>query len=177
MRRLFTALIPPAAVRKAIRGALPEALGVRWAPAEQLHVTLAFHGAVRDAEALTERITRAAAQHPPVLLRIGAAGSFDHHGGSVVWLSADGAAATDREALRALARECGASPRYTPHLTLARVHRSRLAPALAAAAAVDPVEILVREVSVVESLLGAGPGGRAQYSEVARAPLRPGPAV
>ncbi len=171
MRRLFTAIVPPAAVREAIAGALPGSTGVRWASADRLHVTLAFHGAVRDADALVERITQAGRRHRPVRLRIGGAGSFDHHGGSVVWLAADGADAADRDALRTLARECGASPKYTPHLTLARVRRSALAPALAAAAAIAPVEIVQREVSVVESVLGAGPGGRALYSEVARVPL------
>ncbi len=167
-RRLFTALVPPVAVRAAVAAALPGDLGVRWARAEQMHVTLAFHGAVRDVGSLVERISTAAAGHPPIRLRIGGAGSFDHHGGSVVWLGADGATASDRVELRALAARCGASRRFTPHLTLARVRRSQAASALAVAAAVEPSEIVVNEVSVVESLLGAGEGGRARYTVVAR---------
>ncbi|QDQ97005.1 RNA 2',3'-cyclic phosphodiesterase [Tomitella fengzijianii] len=167
-RRLFTALVPPTDVRGAIAGALPGDLGVRWAHPEQMHVTLAFHGAVRDTGALVERITAAAAEHPPIRLRVGGAGSFDHHGGNVVWLSADGRTEQDRAELRGLAAGCGASHRFTPHLTLARVRRSQSASALAVAAAVEPVDVLVQEVSVVESLLGAGEGGRALYTVVAR---------
>ncbi|WP_200174174.1 RNA 2',3'-cyclic phosphodiesterase [Tomitella cavernea] len=170
-RRLFTALVPPVAIRAVIAAALPGGLGVRWARAEQMHVTLAFHGAVRDVGALVERIAADAAEHPPIRLRIGGASSFDHHGGSVVWLGADGATEPDRAELRALASRCGASRRFTPHLTLARVRRSQAASALAVAAAVEPVEIVVRDVSVVESMLGAGEDGRALYTVVARPEL------
>ena len=101
--RLFSALVPPAALRRRIAAELPRAGGVRWAEAENLHVTLAFHGAVRDVDALVARIGAAAAAAPPMRLRIGGAGTFDHHGGSVVWLAADGADDRDRTALRALA--------------------------------------------------------------------------
>ncbi|WP_235681392.1 hypothetical protein [Tomitella gaofuii] len=48
------------------------------------------------------------------------------------------------------------------------MRRSQAASALTVAAAVEPVEIAVHEVSIVESLLGAGEGGRALYTVVAR---------
>lgn len=170
-RRLFTALVPPADLRRRIAAELPREGDVRWARPEQLHITLAFHGAVGDADALVARIGAVAARHRPLRLRIGGAGTFDHHSGSVVWLAADGASDDDRTELRSLARECGAARRFTPHLTLARVRRSGQAAALAAAAALEPAELRVPEVAVVESHLGAGPGGRALYTAVARLPL------
>lgn len=166
--RLFTALVPPEHVRRGLADSLPRHGAVRWVPPENMHVTLAFHGAVRDADAVVARIADAAAQHRPLHMRVAGAGTFDSHRGGVVWIGADGVTPEDREELRDLARACGAPRRFMPHLTLARVRRSDIAAALASTAAIEPVEYRLDVVTVVRSILGAGPGGRAQYSEVAR---------
>lgn len=173
-RRLFTALVPPAHVREAVVGALPTSTGVRWMPAENLHLTLAFHGAVRDVGTLTARVRAAAADIPGIRLRIGGAGNFETHRGAAVWIGADGAGVADGEALRALASACGAKDRFTPHITLARVRRRDLPAALTAVADAQPVGYMADAVSIVESRLGEGPGGRALYTEIAREPLAGG---
>lgn len=174
MRRLFTAIVPPRALRDRITGALPSSTGVRWMPAENLHITLAFHGAVRDAGALTDRIRGAAAAFPEIRLRVGGAGNFETRRGAAVWIGADGAGAADRNALRALADACGAGGSFTPHITLARVRRRELPAALAAVAAARPEDYTADAVSIVESRLGEGPEGRALYTEIARGRLAGG---
>lgn len=170
-RRLFTALVPPSSLRERIVAALPSGTGVRWMPAQNLHLTLAFHGAVPDAGALSARIRAAAAGFSAIRLRIGGAGNFETHRGAAVWIGADGAGADDRAALRELAAACGAPKRFSPHVTLARVRRTDLPAALAAAAGLEPLDYEADAVSVLESRLGEGPGGRALYTEIAREPL------
>jgi RNA 2',3'-cyclic 3'-phosphodiesterase len=86
--RAFVALIPPtraltelADAVTPVRDAHPD---LRWAPAAQLHLTLAFLGEVDEAvlPELTERLARAARRHSPVLLALAGVGRF---GDRVLW--------------------------------------------------------------------------------------------
>jgi 2'-5' RNA ligase len=103
--------------------------GVRWAPAESVHVTLHFFGSIDAAEsaralaALRPVITA----HPPMLLRLRGLGSFPSTAEPrVLWYGVDG----DRKKLIALALACGAALHaggfavedrpYRAHCTLGR---------------------------------------------------------
>jgi len=91
--RAFVALIPPAAVLAELATALgPVQMshpGLRWTPAGQWHLTLAFLGEI-DGDALddgvlpdlTARLARAARRHPPQELALSGAGRF---GDRVLW--------------------------------------------------------------------------------------------
>ena len=71
--RLFTALVPPAAVRTEMAGLAAPLAGVRWTPAENLHLTLRFigetgeHGLERFAAALARVGVLLAALIVPVM--------------------------------------------------------------------------------------------------------------
>src|SRR5208282_2132205 len=80
--RLFVALTPPAGVLAELEAALAPLRGdwpgLRWAPADRWHVTLAFLGDVDEAKIgeLTTRLERAARRHPSQEVLIGAGGAF-----------------------------------------------------------------------------------------------------
>ena len=91
--RAFVALIPPAAVLAELAAALAPVQAahpdLRWTPAGQWHLTLAFLGEI-DGDALDEgvlpdltaRLARAARRHPPPELALSGAGRF---GDRVLW--------------------------------------------------------------------------------------------
>jgi 2'-5' RNA ligase len=91
--RAFVALIPPASALAELATALAPVQeahpGLRWTPAGQWHLTLAFLGEI-DGDglddgvlpALTERLARAARRHPPMELALGGGGRF---GDRVLW--------------------------------------------------------------------------------------------
>lgn len=134
--RLFAALVPPPPVLDEaetaladIRGELPD---LRWAPAERMHLTLAFYGDVdeRTAERLRERLARATARYGVLALELAGAGAFPSPGKArVFWLGVQG----DTEPLVRLAGSLGAAGRrvglevderrYRPHLTVGRARR------------------------------------------------------
>lgn len=132
--RLFTAVVPPAAVLDAlgtaVEAARPTARALRWAPREQWHVTLLFLGEVPDerVDAVAEELGRVAVRHPAMSLSLRGGGTFPTKPvrSRVLWAGLDG----DTEALTALAndlRDAAAGlgipvedRRYTPHLTVAR---------------------------------------------------------
>jgi RNA 2',3'-cyclic 3'-phosphodiesterase len=87
--RAFVALTPPAAVLSELaaavaplREACPE---LRWTPAGQWHLTLAFLGEIDEGvlPELGERLSRTARRHPPTTLVLGGAGRF---GDRVLWV-------------------------------------------------------------------------------------------
>ena len=130
--RAFVALVPPAAVLAELAAAPSRRCAqptpdLRWTPAAQWHLTLAFLGEIDGDHHegvlpdLTERLARAARRHPPEALALSGAGRF---GDRVLWTRVTGGR------LRALAASVGAAARrcgiavedrpYRPHLTLAR---------------------------------------------------------
>ena len=86
--RAFVALTPPAAALAELEAAVAPLRAahpdLRWTPATQWHLTLAFLGEVdeRVLPELTERLARAARRHGPLRLALGGGGRF---GDRVLW--------------------------------------------------------------------------------------------
>ena len=203
--RVFAALWPTDEVRRHLATALVTAVGVdaelapgrapdgvRWTPAENWHVTLAFYGDVGEgpAEVLAELMTGIAADAAPFDLELSGAGVFAHR---TLWAGVGG----DVEAVHSLVAGCrdageavGARQddrvRSRPHVTLGRVaprrggnrRRDR------AAAAPDPGDLLVHALAVyrgprwpvtelvlAESLPGEGRAGGPLYRALGSWPL------
>jgi 2'-5' RNA ligase len=131
--RLFAAVYPPERARRAVASAGVGTGDLRWVPAHQWHLTLAFYGEVADPVVpdLLARLTRAAARTPTFDLRLRGAGTFPRAAtaAQVLWVGVEG----DRDALRRLAERAVAAGRrsgldigdrrYRPHLTLGRARR------------------------------------------------------
>lgn len=206
--RLFTAVYPSDAALShldlALGGVGGDAVtdpgsGLRWVPAAQRHVTLAFHGSVPDGavpgyvEALGEALTHV----DPFDLALAGSGTF---GGRTLWVGVRGdvsalrglgetvAEVADAEGLPADARATGRA-----HLTVARASVSRTpaerrgrsrsrrrgpevethpfaAWARALAVYAGP-RWAVGRVHVVASELGAGRSGGPAHSDVAVLPV------
>jgi 2'-5' RNA ligase len=87
--------------------------GIRWVPAEQWHLTLAFYGEVPAAAAgrLADRLARVAGRTPPLLLLLGAGLTFGGRSrGQVLALRVGGATPESTVALGRLADRCRAAP-------------------------------------------------------------------
>jgi 2'-5' RNA ligase len=187
--RAFVAIVPPAAALAELAEAVAPLQaaappGVRWVPAEQWHLTLAFLGEVDDGALpdLTERLARAARRHPPMGLAFGGAGRF---GDRVLWIrvqvpDADGGRGASE--LKRLAASVAAAARrsgmpvddrpYRPHLTLARGRPgTNLRPCVAALREFDGSSWTADALHLVRSRLGAGPGGTAAHEIIGTWPL------
>ena len=135
--RLFVAVGLPDSVKTEL-GSLIQALkaadvdGVRPVRPEGIHLTLKFLGDVdgNRVDAIVEALSSAAAGHSPFRLGLGEPGAFPSlRKPRVLWVGVDG----DMEALASLQSDVeGAletvgfardSQAYSPHLTLARIHR------------------------------------------------------
>jgi RNA 2',3'-cyclic 3'-phosphodiesterase len=187
--RLFVALVPPDPVRRELvarqsdlrRRAGPGADGLRFTPADRLHVTLRFLGAVPEERvpAIGEALAAAAARSRPLRLEVAGAGGFPNaRRPRVVWVGLR----DDEGALAALAADLGhrleplghpAEERpLVPHFTLGRSRTARGAPgmgeALAGASSSAPVPWLATEVCLFRSHLGAA---GARHEILARFPL------
>jgi len=183
--RLFVALWPPAEVVEHLRTAVAEAaerVGVpsrlRWVPAPQLHLTVAFLGEVdQPRQARTEaRLGRVCGRYPPLTLSLAGAGRF---GERILFVKVGG----DREQLGRLAMSVSAAARraglamedrpWRAHITLARARPDggglrELARALDDYRS-DPWT--AGELQLVHSRLGAGENRGSSYQTVARWPL------
>ncbi len=178
-RQMFVAVVPPDDVREDLAAFLEPRDGLRWTPADRLHLTLAFLPDVPDRilEPLDERLRVAVADLAPFPCRVAGAGAFPHPDRpAVLWLGVDrGHAELEHLArrVRGAANAVGAAPdgqRFVPHITLARPPRQR--------SAVRWLRVLdgygsriwtVDEVSVIESQLQGR--GRPRHVEVAVLPL------
>lgn len=179
--RLFVALTPPAEVIDALqtltvplRELAPD---LRWTPPEQWHLTLVFLGEVGDGvlDELSRRLRRAAARHPPLALSLGGGGRFGHR---VLWTGVQG----DRNGLRRLAGSAAAAARrsrlavedrpYRPHLTLARAPKEAdLRPLVQRLTSWQGPPWKATQLHLVQSRLGAAPGGWARHEPIAGWPL------
>lgn len=167
MSRLFLGIRPPAELAGRLAALRrDDGPGVRWVPAEQLHVTLRFLG---DAEADRVAAVVAGAVLPPATAVLGPA--VARMGRSVVVVpvrGVDDLAGAVREATAGLGEP--PDPRgFRGHLTLARL-RHRAACGVAGARVDGSWE--VREVELVSSV--TDPAG-AVHEVIARFPVPSGP--
>lgn len=158
---------------------------LRWATAEQLHLTLAFLAEVADRhlDELVERLGRAAARRTAFRARVAGGGAFPNVARArVLWagLDLDERGRTELPRLatgaRAAASKTGVAvdgQRFRPHLTVARLRR----PAEVSSwvrlldGYVGP-EWTADRVALVESHLGEGPRGRPRYQVVEELAMR-----
>jgi 2'-5' RNA ligase len=185
--RMFVALPLPEAVKDHLAAFLEPrqeaGRDLRWSVPDQWHVTLAFLAEVADrhTDELLERLERATTRRKPLVLRVAGAGAFPHAGDAkVIWAGVEheGEELTRLAGgVRAAAAKSGVrmeGARFHPHLTLARVSVPN-----------QPMDVTrwlrvleqysgppwqATEVTLVESHLGQGPGGRAVHvvSEIFR---------
>jgi 2'-5' RNA ligase len=127
LKRLFIGLKLPPSCKAALLALDPHLSGLRWLPAEQLHLTLSFLG---DVDALGEERLRDAlhtVRVPPFILPLRGIGTFNKRGHpSVVWVGVG----TGHPHLFALHRRiqdavirAGLEPDlkpFHPHVTVAR---------------------------------------------------------
>ncbi len=129
MIRLFAAIAVPGDVARALAPCMEGLPGVRWRPAETLHITLRFAGDTPEPEAddLAAELSRVVGK--PLNMRIAGVGTFGEGGDiDALWAGVDGG-----EPLAMLARRCEAAARraglkpetrrWRPHVTLASVRR------------------------------------------------------
>lgn len=131
----FVAVGVPAPVREAIERALEtvrsNAPPLRWAPADGLHVTLAFLGPVADPAPVLPPLQAAAADLAPAEVAAVGSGRF---GDRVLWVGVDdpsGALARAAEAVTGALVGDGievvdADRAFRPHVTVARAGRGRV---------------------------------------------------
>lgn len=171
---------------------------LRWTPSDQRHLTLAFYGDVPDGalDDIANELSRVAAATGPFELSLRGAGVFDNR---TLWVGCGGD--TDRlGALTAEAVKVGRDVvgrgdervRSRAHVTVARVpgrEHGRQARQRRGSgdAAVVPRDVAllahalavyqgppwpVREIALIASRLGAGPGGHPLHTTLALLPLR-----
>ncbi len=160
---------------------------LRWSRPYQWHLTLAFAPEMPDGllDDLAERVASAAARRQLPALSIAGGGAFpDPDRAKVVWAGLrvhDDSPALGEEAER-LATGCrtafataGASvdgARFRPHVTVARLRRR--GPVTRWVRLLDAYEgprWIPREVRLIASHLGQGPGRAPRYEDLAACPL------
>ena len=132
--RLFIGIRPPQPVRETLLDTMEALEGARWVEDDNLHLTLRFVGEVERPAAndLAEALGRI--EWPRFELRIDGVGSFDRNNRHSSWPHAVWARVPPTDALDGLRlkveRACEAAGlgretrRFTPHVTLARLHRA-----------------------------------------------------
>ena len=180
LRAFFALDLPSTARERAaraaveLRRAIPE--GVRWVPAENLHLTLKFLGDVgeRQVPRLVERAAAKLQPVPPFEVVLSGFGALPNaRTARVVWL---GVRKGGREMAR-IARKLDAAGAsigvererrpFRAHLTLGRL-RSPARAALERAVTPEEISFRVQEVVLYESRLSSD---GARYSPLARLPL------
>lgn len=156
----------------------------RWAPADQLHLTVAFLADVPDRKLddLVERLARAATRRTAFETAVAGGGAFPHVARArVLWagLDLDEAARTELSRLatgaRAAANRAGVpvdGQRFRPHLTLARLgHPEDVTSWVRLLAAYRGPTWSVDHLTLVASYLGEGPRRRPRHEPVDTFPL------
>lgn len=182
--RLFAAVRPPQHVLDALGEFLAPRVEAdstwRWTDPDQWHVTLAFMESVPvgvDLDVL-EAVESTVRSLAPVRLTLRAGGAFpDVPSARVLYAAVSPSAALDQLArrVRSAVARAGARPqggRFTPHLTLARTGRPVEATRwLRVLDGLPPQQWLADEVTLIESHLGQGRGGRPRYAVLGTAAL------
>jgi 2'-5' RNA ligase len=186
-QRMFVAVVPPDEVTGHLDEFLEprrEAASFRWAPVEQLHLTLAFLESVPDhrLDDLAERLGSAASRRTPFATRVAGGGAFPDAARARV-LYADLALAEPEsrsiERLAAGTRTAAATSgieidgrRFRPHLTVARIGRpTEVSRWVRLLDAYEGPPFTVDEVALIASYLGEGSRRRPRYEVVERFPL------
>lgn len=129
--RLFTALVPPTTIQTELAEVATPLAGVRWTPAENIHLTLRFIGETDDAKAERYAEWLARVRVEPFILPVGGVGLFPTRGPAKVLWAGVGNGHTRLYQLRKqvdealLAVDAGlAMPGFHPHFTLGRIGES-----------------------------------------------------
>lgn len=185
MSRLFVAVVPPEEVLAEVETFLEPRVDadpdLRWSRPEQWHLTLAFMPSVTAPaqDRLLERLDEIATSTEPFALTLEGSGAFpDAADARVLFLDVD----DPLDDLAPLAKRCRGAANaagtkveggpYLAHLTVAR----RRFPAdvtrwLRVLDSFRSSTWTVDEITLVESHLGQGPGGRPRYSTIATIPF------
>ena len=170
--RLFVAAWPPDEVRDEIVEWAADQLspeGVRWLPADRLHVTLAFAGEVDEPAGVEAAVRAVAAGASPLEASLGV---VTMRFGGVLAVPVDGLDDLGQALTDAVADAIGSDERrgFRGHLTLARVGRRQRVPATLAGLPLlggTRPSWTVDHLDVVRSHLGAD----ARYETLASVPL------
>jgi 2'-5' RNA ligase len=167
MPRLFVALVPPAPVRAELAALAAPLPGVRWTPADNLHLTLRFIGETDEVrqERFAQALTRLHVE--PFVLPVGDVGLFPSRGPAKVLWAGVGHGHTRLYQLRKqvdealLSVDIGvAMPGFHPHFTLGRIGENydakTLANFLARNAGFEAPPFRVTEVHLMASELAPG---------------------
>jgi 2'-5' RNA ligase len=138
LARLFVALVPPAPVRAELAACAAPLAGVRWTPAENLHLTLRFIG---DTETEKQKLFEAAlakVRVEPFILPVGGTGLFPTRGPARVLWAGVGHGHSRLHQLRKQVDEALlrvdpgiAMPGFHPHFTVGRLDPAHEAKAIA----------------------------------------------
>jgi len=169
--RLFVAIEFSDRVRSVLRkvqeGLRPQCDGVRWIPAEQVHVTVKFLGEVPDKKVndVATAVTRAVADVSPFTVEIGGCGCFPPRGRvRIVWAGmreATGELLKCAQSVEEAMADLGFPKerrRFSPHVTIGRVRedlsggRNRSA---VEAFTFEPVEQEVDSITLMSSVLSS----------------------
>ena len=174
MHRLFVALRPPAVVRQQLLATMQGVPGARWQDDDQLHLTVRFLGDLDRHQAEDVAVALGRVRGQRITARIDGVGQFDN----AIW-----AGVSPRAPLAALhaqvdgaLRLAGIEPdnrAYLPHVTLARLPKSRSGDAavvrwLADHAGLASAPFALDRLVLFESTLGSE---GARYEAVAFWPL------
>jgi 2'-5' RNA ligase len=126
--RLFVALYPSASARDALAALAEPLRDFRWAPPEQIHLTLRFIGEITDADAKHAEDALTRVHVAPFVLEPSALGVFPPRGQPTVVWAGVGSGHPHLHALRQRVDDALLAagvpldlPPFHPHLTLARV--------------------------------------------------------
>jgi len=191
MTRMFVAVTPPLEAVEHLDAFLDvrRAAGAfRWAPAEHLHLTLAFLADVPDRKVddLVERLGRAATRRTAFATAVARGGAFPNAARArVLWagLELDEAGRTELSraatGARAAANRAGVpvdGQRFRPHLTVARLgHPDDVTSWVRVLDAYRGPTWTVDHLALVASYLGQGPRGRPRHELLESFPLSPSP--
>ena len=180
--RMFVAVVPPPVVAEHLDAFLEvrrAAAAYRWAPVEQLHVTLAFLAEVpeRKLDDLVERLGRAASRRTAFATAITRGGAFPNVGRArVLWagLDLDEQGRIELSRLATGARSAAAragvpvdGQRFRPHVTVARItHPDEVTSWVRLLDTYRGPTWTVDRVTLVASYLHEGPRGRPRHHPV-----------
>lgn len=127
-QRLFVALTPPPPVREELAALADDLEGVRWTPADNLHLTLRFLGDTAEEKQAQMETALARVRVEPFVLPVGGLGVFPPRGPAKVLWAGVGSGHTRLYQLRKQVDEALLSVDMTidvrtfaPHFTIARL--------------------------------------------------------